>query len=61
MNRDEWTRASRSVFEGQCVEAMATGDEVRLRDSQDPDGPVLHFSPGAWIEFIDGIKTTKDE
>lgn len=31
-------------------------DEVMVRDSKDPDGPVLVFSPGAWVWFVDEVK-----
>jgi hypothetical protein len=29
---------------------------VQVRDSKDPDGPVLTFGPEAWLDFVWGIK-----
>lgn len=52
-----WVRSSRSTNNGQCVEAAATGDGgVQLRDSKDPDGPVLTYTAAEWEAFIDGCK-----
>lgn len=41
---------------GACAEVAQAGGQVLLRDSKDPAGPVLEFSPGAWTEFLDGVK-----
>jgi Domain of unknown function (DUF397) len=30
--------------------------EVLLRDSKDPDGPVLHFTPEEWKGFMDAVR-----
>jgi uncharacterized protein DUF397 len=30
---------------------------VAVRDSKDPEGPALAFTPTAWQEFLAGIKT----
>jgi hypothetical protein len=39
-----------------CVEA-ATLNALRLvRDSKDPDGPTLGFTPTAWTTFLDQVK-----
>ncbi|MFH8980874.1 DUF397 domain-containing protein [Streptomyces varsoviensis] len=53
---DGWVRSSYSGPEGgQCVEwapgAVAHG-VVPVRDSKDPEGPVLAVSPGAWAAFV---------
>jgi Domain of unknown function (DUF397) len=39
-----------------CVEVGFTVTEVHLRDSKDPDGPVLRFTPQEWEAFIAGVK-----
>lgn len=44
----EWRKSTRSMSNGQCLEVHGS---IRVRDSQDPDGPVLTFSPDAWREF----------
>ncbi|MDP9825970.1 hypothetical protein J2S57_001719 [Kineosporia succinea] len=28
---------------------------VALRDSKDPEGPVLRFTRGEWSAFVDGV------
>lgn len=34
-----------------CVEVAAASDGAYVRDSKDPDGRELHFSPAAWRAF----------
>ena len=36
---------------GQCAEVAAVPGAVLVRDSKDPDGPRLAFSPQAWEAF----------
>lgn len=51
-----WRTASMSGG-GNCVEtAICTCDKVRVRDSKDPDGPVLEFGREVWREFTGAIK-----
>jgi hypothetical protein len=41
----------------QCVEAAALGGgRIAVRDSKDPDGPVLVFTPEEWSAFLAGVK-----
>lgn len=52
-----WRKASKSGQSGQCVEVAVPGDgRVLVRDSKDPGGPVLSFTPGEWDAFLDGAK-----
>ncbi|MEV7969265.1 DUF397 domain-containing protein [Sphaerisporangium sp. NPDC088356] len=53
-----WRKSSRSSDNGgQCVEvAMNLPKMVAVRDSKQPDGPELLFTPGEWLAFIDGAK-----
>lgn len=39
---------------GACVE-VSKGTTVKIRDSKDPDGPVLTFSYEEWKNFTEGI------
>ena len=32
------------------------GDQVAVRDSKDPSGPVLVFTPHEWRAFLDGVR-----
>lgn len=39
-----------------CVEVGFVTAEVLVRDSKDPGGPVLHFTPDEWRAFAAGMK-----
>ena len=39
-----------------CVEARADGGSVLVRDSKNPDGPVLEFTPVEWEAFLAGAR-----
>jgi hypothetical protein len=50
-----WFKSSYSSSAGgECLEAAVTPDvdAIRIRDSKDPDGPVLSVSAGAWAAFL---------
>jgi hypothetical protein len=49
-------KSSRSSGDGQCVEMADLGDAVAVRDSKDPNGPVLLFTPGEWAAFLTGAR-----
>jgi hypothetical protein len=38
------------------VEVRFVGDSVPLRNSRDPDGPVLVFTAPEWDAFVAGVK-----
>ena len=46
-----WRKSSRSAYNGSCAEAGACRHGVAIRDSKDPDGPILMFSRDAWRRF----------
>jgi hypothetical protein len=54
-----WRKSSRSSGNGgQCVEvAMNLPGVVGVRDSKDPEGPKLIFTPTEWRTFITGLKS----
>ena len=54
-----WQKASYSGSAGgNCVEvARGVPATVAVRDSKDPDGPVLAFSAGDWQAFTARIKS----
>lgn len=52
MKRNVWVKATRSGNNGQCVEVRDRTSAVDVRDSKNPAGPVLTFSPGSWGAFV---------
>ncbi|MFI0797049.1 DUF397 domain-containing protein [Micromonospora rubida] len=50
-----WRKSSRSD-DGNCVEVAFTDDAVLARDSKEPDGLVLRFSPQRWRSFITDLR-----
>lgn len=52
-----WRKASRSTSDGACVEvAYAADGTVLVRDSKDPDGPVLRFTADEWEAFLKDLR-----
>ncbi|OLT25090.1 hypothetical protein BJF79_13080 [Actinomadura sp. CNU-125] len=52
-----WRTSSHTQANGQCVELAKTPGVRLVRDSKDPDGPILTFTPRAWSSFLTTIKT----
>lgn len=50
-----WRRSSRSEYNN-CVEVRFVGESVPLRNSRDPDGPILVFTAREWDAFVAGVK-----
>ncbi len=53
-----WIKSSYSGSQGsECVEVASLADGGRaVRDSKDPDGPVLRFAADEWRAFVRGVK-----
>jgi hypothetical protein len=45
-------------WNGNCAEVGQDGAVVAVRDSQDPDGPVLMFDGVAWGAFLAMVRST---
>ncbi len=57
LSRAQWRKASYSSSNGgQCVEVADAGTAVAVRDSKDPAGPALVFTPVEWEAFCAGVK-----
>jgi hypothetical protein len=52
-----WIKSSRSFSNSNCVQAARLpGGQIGVRDSKDPDGPVLRFTPAEWDAFLAGAR-----
>jgi len=51
-----WRKSTYSLSNGNCVEVGAEPALVAIRDSQDPDGPVINVSPGEWAMFTEYVR-----
>ena len=52
-----WTKSRHSNAEGNCVEVAALTDGgIALRNSRDPDGPALVYTPAEVAAFLAGAK-----
>ncbi|WP_406237454.1 DUF397 domain-containing protein [Nocardia sp. NBC_01009] len=53
----KWFKSSRSASGKDCVEvAHLDGGLVGVRDSKNPTGPALIFTPGEWEAFTVGMQ-----
>jgi hypothetical protein len=53
----EWLKSSRSgPYSDNCVEVAFVPGAVAMRDSKNPDGPVLLFTGDEWDAFVGGVK-----
>ena len=51
-----WFKAQASTHNGQCVELASVGDKIAIRDSRDPDGPILVYKRAEFKTFLDAIR-----
>lgn len=58
-----WSKSSRSGGQSNCVEVAVTegskeGSDhvITVRDSKNPDGPKLVFTPAEWEAFTAGVR-----
>ena len=50
-----WVKARASSSYGQCVQIASVPDgRVAMRDSKDPDGPILLYARAEFKAFLDG-------
>jgi hypothetical protein len=40
----------------ECVEAAHLAQGIAIRDSKNPDGPILRFPAPAWAAFLDAVR-----
>jgi hypothetical protein len=53
----QWMKSSFSYHNGNCVEVAGLGGgAISVRNSRDPRGAVLTFTPAEWDAFIGGVR-----
>ena len=58
LTRIRWRKSTYSSTNGgECVEVGAAPRTVAVRDSKDPEGPALGFTPAGWQAFTRAVKT----
>jgi hypothetical protein len=50
-----WRKSTFSGLNG-CVEVALVAGRLAVRDSKDPQGPVLLFTPDEWRAFVGGVR-----
>ncbi|MEV4234020.1 DUF397 domain-containing protein [Nocardia sp. NPDC049737] len=56
LSRANWFKSSHSSGQTECVEvAWLDEGSVGVRDSKNPTGPALIFTPGEWDAFTAGV------
>jgi hypothetical protein len=58
LSHAKWRKSTRSGSSGNCVEVVADNlpGVVAVRDSKNPDGGSLVFTPAEWNAFVGGVK-----
>ncbi|MDG9727442.1 MULTISPECIES: DUF397 domain-containing protein [unclassified Streptomyces] len=51
-----WTKSRHSNAEGNCVEVASVDGGIAMRNSRDPDGPALVYTPAEVAAFLAGAK-----
>jgi hypothetical protein len=52
-----WAKSSLSFSNGNCVEIASLPDgNIGVRDSKNPEGPILRFTPDEWKAFTEGVR-----
>lgn len=56
LDRARWRKSRASGGNGACVEVADLAGTVGVRDSKDPAGTVLTFTPAAWSAFTASVR-----
>ncbi|WP_280271107.1 DUF397 domain-containing protein [Nocardia wallacei] len=56
LSQAHWRKSSYSGGGKECVEVAFVNGVVGVRDSKNPTGPALIFTPGEWEAFTAGVQ-----
>jgi hypothetical protein len=56
LQRFDWRKALRSMSNGACVEVASATKSIVIRDSMDPNGPVLRYPTNSWNSYISAAR-----
>jgi hypothetical protein len=51
-----WVKSSHSGANGQCVEIASAAGHIAIRDSKNPDGPILVAAPSQFRAFLNAAR-----
>ncbi len=51
-----WLKAHSSTANGHCVEVAPAVGNIAIRDSKDPNGPILVYTPSEFRAFLEGAR-----
>jgi hypothetical protein len=51
-----WIKAQASTHNGACIEVASVAGKIAVRDSKDPDGPILVYARAEFSAFLDGAR-----
>ena len=52
----QWRKARGSANNGACVEVAPVNGQIAVRDSKNPGGRLLRYSPQSWQDFVRALK-----
>lgn len=56
-SRVSFVKASASSIDGnECVEVGRVGDMFAIRNSEEPDGPLVEFTKAEMVAFAEGVR-----
>ena len=56
LSRAVWRKSTKSSANSQCLEVAVLKGATAIRDSKDPTGPALTFTPAKWAAFTAGVQ-----